>query len=493
MPPDLVILLARLMPIPFVAAWGACIGSLINVLVYRLPRGQSVVFPASACPACGARLTWRENIPIFGWLLLKGKCRFCKSSISAEYPIVETLVAAIFGGLVALWYVIPNPYGGKGPVWLGFDWGSLQPEWTMNGLVTWPIMLVVLVMVASLVAMTIIDARTFTIPLVLPWAATLVAVVVHPLAAAYVQWDRGLLRHTAPTQDGGFYRWSLDTPSRELIVACIGAVIGIGVALLLVKVGLIRRSFADYDEWEARALAEQKSEGGAGDAGPVVGGKTGTGTEAGTEGEPPLRPSPSLGTPPPVGPGEGGGGDPTELWIAYPHARREMVKELAFLAPAAILGYAGYALAGKYWATPTLPAGAVGMILDPGPPLWLAVLGGVLLGYLVGGGIVWMVRIFGSLAFGKEAMGMGDVHLLAAVGACMGWMDSIAAFFGAAFVGVGWAIVSAIGGKGAKRAMPYGPFLAIATVLVMVGKPALEWGLNLLLGVPAGVPPINIP
>ncbi|MEO0630377.1 MAG: prepilin peptidase, partial [Planctomycetota bacterium] len=62
-------------PVLFVFAFGACVGSLINVLVYRLPLGLPVVVPSSRCPACATKLTWRENVPIFGWLLLGGRCR----------------------------------------------------------------------------------------------------------------------------------------------------------------------------------------------------------------------------------------------------------------------------------------------------------------------------------------------------------------------------------------------------------------------------------
>ncbi|MCH8937615.1 MAG: prepilin peptidase [Gemmatimonadetes bacterium] len=68
------------------------------------------------------------------------------------------------------------------------------------------------------------------------------------------------------------------------------------------------------------------------------------------------------------------------------------------------------------------------------------------MGYLVGGGVVWGIRIFGSLAFGKEAMGLGDVHLMAAVGACIGWIDSTVAFFIAAPIGLAWVLISAIFG-----------------------------------------------
>jgi leader peptidase (prepilin peptidase)/N-methyltransferase len=112
---------------------------------------------------------------------------------------------------------------------------------------------------------------------------------------------------------------------------------------------------------------------------------------------------------------------------------------------------------------------------------------------VVGGGVVWAVRIFGSLAFGKEAMGLGDVHLMAAVGACVGWIDSVLAFFGAAFVGLAWFVITLVGGGKLQRALPYGPYLAAATVLVLLLKPEIEWLLTALLRVPPGQPPINIP
>jgi leader peptidase (prepilin peptidase)/N-methyltransferase len=126
-------------------------------------------------------------------------------------------------------------------------------------------------------------------------------------------------------------------------------------------------------------------------------------------------------------------------------------------------------------------------------PLWLRVLAGVLLGYLIGGGVVWAVRIFGSLAFGKEAMGLGDVHLMAAVGACLGWIDATLAFFLAAFVGVAWAILARIvAGVGGRfvRTLPYGPFLAVATMLVLLTKPLLEILLTELTNAPER---INLP
>jgi leader peptidase (prepilin peptidase)/N-methyltransferase len=67
---------------------GACIGSFLNVVIYRLPLGQSIVSPPSRCPKCGYRLRWFDNVPILGWLLLRGRCRQCKNEISIQYPIV---------------------------------------------------------------------------------------------------------------------------------------------------------------------------------------------------------------------------------------------------------------------------------------------------------------------------------------------------------------------------------------------------------------------
>lgn len=63
----------------FAFCFGACVGSFLNVVVYRLPAGVSIITPPSRCPRCGWRLTWRENFPILGWLWLRGKCRKCRA------------------------------------------------------------------------------------------------------------------------------------------------------------------------------------------------------------------------------------------------------------------------------------------------------------------------------------------------------------------------------------------------------------------------------
>jgi len=83
-----------------VAVWffvfGSMVGSFINVVVWRMPRGVSVVSSGSACPFCTARIKLSDNIPIFGWIKLRGRCRVCRLPISARYPIVETLFGTVF-------------------------------------------------------------------------------------------------------------------------------------------------------------------------------------------------------------------------------------------------------------------------------------------------------------------------------------------------------------------------------------------------------------
>lgn len=75
---------------------GLAVGSFLNVLIYRIPQGKSVSFPASHCPQCQTPLKAWHNIPFFSWLFLRGRCAFCKSKISLQYPLIELLTALIF-------------------------------------------------------------------------------------------------------------------------------------------------------------------------------------------------------------------------------------------------------------------------------------------------------------------------------------------------------------------------------------------------------------
>ena len=82
---------------------GLMIGSFLNVVVWRVPRGESVVSPPSHCPGCDMPIAPRDNVPVVSWLLLRGRCRGCGTRISTRYPLVELLTAALFAGLAA-WF-----------------------------------------------------------------------------------------------------------------------------------------------------------------------------------------------------------------------------------------------------------------------------------------------------------------------------------------------------------------------------------------------------
>lgn len=78
------------------AVAGLAIGSFLNVVIHRLPRRLSLVWPGSACPSCGGRIRWYDNVPVVGWLLLRGRCRECRAPIAIRYPIVEVVTMIVY-------------------------------------------------------------------------------------------------------------------------------------------------------------------------------------------------------------------------------------------------------------------------------------------------------------------------------------------------------------------------------------------------------------
>jgi leader peptidase (prepilin peptidase)/N-methyltransferase len=151
-----------------------------------------------------------------------------------------------------------------------------------------------------------------------------------------------------------------------------------------------------------------------------------------------------------------------DQWLAYPHARREVLIELLFLGWPVLGALLGNALL-PIWRLPSAP------VYGPYAHALLVFLG-VAAGYLVGGGMVWGTRILGTLAFGKEAMGLGDVHLMAAIGAVLGWRAAAVAFFLAPFGGIiGTVLLLGLRRVGRRqgRVVPYGPYLALAAVLTL--------------------------
>jgi leader peptidase (prepilin peptidase)/N-methyltransferase len=154
--------------------------------------------------------------------------------------------------------------------------------------------------------------------------------------------------------------------------------------------------------------------------------------------------------------------------ISNPYVRREMVKEIAFIA-IPIVG----ALIAQFARIPM-----------PNQPWLLRVLA-CCLGILSGGGIVWLIRIGGTLWLNKEAMGMGDAHLMAGVGARLGAPLVLIAFLMAPFVALAWAAVLKMMGK--PNVLPFGPWLSVASILgLLIGNSILGWYVAILFPVGPG-------
>lgn len=90
-----------LTPVVLAGVFGLLIGSFLNVVVYRVPRGESLVSPGSHCPTCGRPIAAYDNVPVVSWLLLRGRCRRCKAPISVRYPLVELVTGVLFAAVTA--------------------------------------------------------------------------------------------------------------------------------------------------------------------------------------------------------------------------------------------------------------------------------------------------------------------------------------------------------------------------------------------------------
>ncbi|MBA8989127.1 leader peptidase (prepilin peptidase)/N-methyltransferase [Curtobacterium pusillum] len=149
---------------------GLMIGSFLNVVVYRVPAGLSVVRPASACPKCGHEIRGFDNVPVLSWLVLRGACRDCGNRISARYPLVETATAALFSVVAG---IVLARAAGTG--------ATLAPTAGM--------LVVLLYLMAITVALALIDIDTHRLPdkIVLPAYAVL-AVLLTATSAASGDW-----------------------------------------------------------------------------------------------------------------------------------------------------------------------------------------------------------------------------------------------------------------------------------------------------------------
>jgi leader peptidase (prepilin peptidase)/N-methyltransferase len=163
----------------FLIAIGANLGSFLNVVVYRLPRGESVVTGGSRCPACGVAIRWYDNVPVFGWLWLGGRCRDCGGPISPRYPLVEAAAAVIVGAVASVELLsggrnLPGEiFAGRRP---GMDGLLLDPDWWLVAACA-----VHCAVLVTLLAWALIDHDGHSVPW--RWAAVMTALAVAAAAS----------------------------------------------------------------------------------------------------------------------------------------------------------------------------------------------------------------------------------------------------------------------------------------------------------------------
>lgn len=348
----------------FIFAMGGCVGSFLNVVIYRLPLDKSLVHPRSSCPSCDTLIPFYDNIPMISWLILRGKCRKCGSAISIRYLLVELLTAVMFIAVYLLYFF--------------FELRSGMGTFAGGG---WFIYLIHICMLSALLAASAIDLELWVIPLSICWFVTAVGLAGSAISGFVI--DHKIIEMSS----------LFPTASAAVSALSVGAAVGLVISLVLLACGAIKRSYeSEGDDFNHRA---------------------------------------------------------------------EMLREIVFLLPIiacallALFVHKSSAAVGAYW-------GNFSQI-----PVISRVLGSVW-GYFIGGAIVWVIRILGTLGFGKEAMGLGDVHLMGAAGAVLGPVPVVAAFFVAPFFGLlGWAIFQMFFKK--IRQIPFGPSLSLGLFAVMIG------------------------
>ncbi|WOD41267.1 prepilin peptidase [Nodosilinea sp. E11] len=159
--------------------FGSAVGSFLNVVIYRIPAGLSLLHPPSRCPKCHTRLKPYDNVPVLGWLWLKGRCRYCRAPISPRYPLIEALTGALF--VAAFWLG-------------GMTWATVG-YWL---LLSW------------LVALAFIDLDTLTLPNVLTQSGLVLGLAI---------------KFALPMVQGA--PWP--SPIHSLLSGIVGAVLGIWI------------------------------------------------------------------------------------------------------------------------------------------------------------------------------------------------------------------------------------------------------------------------
>lgn len=161
--------------------FGAAIGSFLNVVIYRVPRGQSIVSPPSHCPSCGHRIAWYENLPIVSYLVLRGRCAHCDAGIDLRYPAVELLGGVLGVACVAFFGVSPMAIRS-------------------------------FVFVAMLLALTYIDLEHWLLPHAITWPGIVVG-----LATAWIPGAPGMIPCLIGAAGGFLGLWLVGVVARKVL------------------------------------------------------------------------------------------------------------------------------------------------------------------------------------------------------------------------------------------------------------------------------------
>ena len=212
--------------------FGLLIGSFLNVCIFRMPRDLSVVHPRSFCPHCEKQIAWYDNIPLLTWVLLGGRCRHCNGEISWRYPAVELLTGVLFftgvATLGATWQAAKFCVFAALQVALiftDFEERILPDEFTLGGTV-------VGLALAWLVPLPVSLPGFFLPPDLNPRTVSVIEAAFGGVFLAGVLWSIGAMYHRVRGREGlGF--------GDVKMVACIGAFLGIGPALLTIVAGSV--------------------------------------------------------------------------------------------------------------------------------------------------------------------------------------------------------------------------------------------------------------
>jgi leader peptidase (prepilin peptidase)/N-methyltransferase len=417
---------------------GLCVGSFLNVVVYRLPTGLSVFRPRrSFCPRCRVSIAWFDNVPLLSWLLLAGRCRHCRQPISAQYPLVEGLTGLAFVLVYHLLFVTQSADLGR--VALPGDW---------------PLLLAWLALVAGLVACSAMDIVSYAVDVRVTSTVLWVAIVLHAL------WPRA--------------DW-LPLQARSAVAAAtLAAFLVSGLAVW----------------WRDRRLPveEPAEEPPADDATTEAPGSRPAGLvtifaftalagwlvciASGTGRHPWPQVAPAAALLAIFGAIVLAGGQRRSADLAIraaieeerPHARRMALRELVWLLPMIVVAVLVFA---AVHALPRLTAAWMGLVAwSPGIGLTPVAgaayaIHGAMIGALAG----WALRIVFTLVFGREAFGVGDIHILAAAGAAAGWdIALLGLLLSVGIAMLGW-LLNLL--RKCTVMIPFGPWLAVGFVLAL--------------------------